>query len=49
MSKKADENWGMAWNQEQEMECGIALQHLAGAGRTSPMSSIRTDGGGAND
>jgi len=31
MSKKADENWGMAWSQEQEMECGIALQHLAGA------------------
>lgn len=29
MSKKADDNWGMAWSQENEMECGIALQHLA--------------------
>ena len=29
MSKAADDNWGMAWSREKEMECGIALQHLA--------------------
>ena len=29
MSKRADDNWGMAWSREKEMECGIALQHLA--------------------
>ncbi|MBR2601866.1 MAG: hypothetical protein IKE08_04130 [Clostridia bacterium] len=29
MSKAADENWGMAWSRETEMECGIAMQHLA--------------------
>lgn len=29
MSKVADENWGLAWDRETEMECEIALQHLA--------------------
>lgn len=29
MSKRADDNWGVAWSRETEMECGIALQHLA--------------------
>lgn len=29
MSKRADDNWGMAWSREKEMECRIALQHLA--------------------
>ncbi len=31
MSKRSDHNWGVAWSQEKEMECGIALQHLAAA------------------
>lgn len=31
MSKKADGNWGRVWSQEAEMECGVAMQHLAGA------------------
>jgi len=31
MSKKADNNWGKVWSREAEMECGVALQHLASA------------------
>lgn len=31
MSKKADRNWGRVWSQETEMDCRVALQHLATA------------------
>lgn len=31
MSKKADKNWGRAWSREAEMDCRVAMQHLAGA------------------
>lgn len=31
MSKKADNNWGRIWSEESEMECGVALQHVAAA------------------
>ena len=29
MSKAADNNWGMTWSRESEMECKVALQVLA--------------------
>ena len=31
MSKKADNNWGRVWSEQAEMDCCVALQHLAGA------------------
>lgn len=31
MSRKADRQWGETWSREKEMDCGVALQHLASA------------------
>ena len=30
MSQKADKNWGRVWSREAEMDCRVAMQHLAG-------------------
>lgn len=31
MSKRADNNWGRVWSEQAEMDCRVAMQHLAGA------------------
>lgn len=43
MSKKADDNWGEKWSKEKEMDCGVALQHLATAVYTKWRSAINSE------